>query len=136
MNEYLIEGHPLFLDLDEARIALRNVEISIGARKMVIPSVDLDTGFTAGMFGPQAELDALLGDDWAARTLRTLNGPLLTRAASATVVLGSGLLTQRIEVLAAPGVDRWLLGLPVIRAFDLLLRGDQPHGHIAVLSPR
>jgi hypothetical protein len=136
MREYQITGHALFLDLDEARIALRNVELSVGTRRLVVPSVDLDTGLTAGLFGPLDELETLLGEDWSLREWNTLGGPIQAHSAWATMVLRKGLLTQRIEVIAARGADRWLLGLPVIRAFDLLLREGRAHGPVAVLSPR
>lgn len=85
----------------------------------------LDTGLGWALMAPEAGLGMDEVDDGAMTVLHTLGGPAGCFGGSVLLRLGAH-WQARVPVVINRHSPDWLLGYPVLRHFDLLLR-DAPH---------
>lgn len=116
------------IDVDDRRARLQAVwSVRWGGVSREDFGLDLDTGSAFALLLPKAKFP----DVWESGTLiapvRTLGGKMRARQLDGVLSLFDGRFRVPIDITVADITsESALLGLPVLRRFDLLLRGPQP----------
>ena len=115
-----------FISVDQNRAAVRNIELSWADERLCLDLVLLDTGANMGIIGPMKEVVERIPRDSCWRdSIKSWGGELEAVVFDVTISLehpGWVIKTQLYAVEA----DKWCVGLPVLRQFNLHLRHDVP----------
>jgi len=124
----------LSLDVNRLRVLTRYARIDGPLGRLEVDAIDLDTGGALALIAPSDAVEELL-ESGEARPgkVGTAAGEVPTRVIEVTLRLGDWIL-DGVELHASQAHDRWLLGMPVLRHFDLLLR-DQHLGGPWLVGP-
>ena len=118
----------LSLDVNRSRVLARYVRIDGPTGSVTAEAVDLDTGGAQALIAPLAAVEPLLLDrDTRPDHVQTAGGRVDTTVVDVTLRLGNWVF-DGVELHASPRFGRWLIGMPVLRHFDLLLRDQHVGG--------
>ena len=112
------------LDIRDERVTVNRVTLAWAGGKLRFDGVRLDTGSGVPVLVPRGRLEMDLGLAWEDK-LEGLGGEISCQIFDATVVVHREEWRVRTQVWVsdAPSLDHVYLGLPILRHFELLLRG-------------
>ena len=119
----------LLLDVNPRRVAFQGTtELSWGEVIHGVPMLVLDTGCTMAVLAPAKDIDSRTfpGDYWV-EVFKVVGG-VDTSASVFKATLRIGKHEHPVEVWVVEGQDDWLLGLPVLCKYNLILRNDDARG--------
>ncbi len=116
------------IDVNGLRVLARYVNVENARGSLEVDAVDLDTGGAQAILGPWSAV-AHLFEEVAQEDgqVMTAGGVVTTRVILVTLTVGHWTL-HNLELHASEAFTRWLIGMPVLRHLDLLLREDRPEG--------
>ncbi len=125
------ERRRILLDVTARRARLEeSVVIVVGEAEFSFDGVELDTGCGYDMLIPAScAPEGLTAQMRPCDPVHTLGGAVEARMAEGTIRLSAGAFARPVEVVVGHLAGRKiLLGLPLLRAFDVLLprRADDP----------
>ncbi len=109
------------LQLRDGTLFIEGVILTVAGKAIPIPRLIVDTGNNFGLMGPSSAVSALPDDKYDV-PVHDLDRKLMGTGFDAQLEMGAW--RDAIEVIVLDEEDEWLLGLPVLRLFDLLLRPD------------
>lgn len=134
--EEVVRGGSLLLDLRPGACELRipiglwSLEVA-GRRHEPEHPLVLDTGMAFDLILP---LSAFAAVEPSGKThMETLGGSL--RMSMLDVVLTLGARAHRVSALLHPSLPVWILGLPVLSQYDLLMRPTVARGEPILVGP-
>lgn len=113
------------LDVNEARAALQaRVQLSLDGLDEVLDLdiVDLDTGSAFSLLGPARDVPDALLRSAALAAVEVVGGQRLKgRRLEGTLRIGEWDHPERVDIVVHERIERWLLGMPVLRRYHLML---------------
>lgn len=122
------EDQRVALDVSRLRVLARYLRIQTQDGRVEVDAADLDTGSALAVIAPLADVSALLegGETWADH-IETSAGRVPTTVVQVQLHIGHWII-DGVELHAMEHPTRWLIGMPVLRHFDLLLRDQRLEG--------
>ena len=118
------------LDLNPARVIARYLQVQMDLGSVEVDAVLIDTGSALPLLAPEAEAARCV--DLAScppSTVSTAGGDVKARQFEATIRLGEWTFSG-VEVHASPRFERWIIGIPVLKHFNLMLRDPVVHAPV------
>lgn len=115
------------IDVDSNRVCLQQlVVLRLDTGDMELDAVHIDTGSAFAISGPAGPW---MPKDSPKVRVHTLNGPMWARRFEASLRLRDGVRTwdipDRVVVVVHDQWKQWLLGMPVMRNFHLMLPREE-----------
>lgn len=122
------------LDVKDVRVLANYLSVASPTGTVEVEAADLDTGGALAILAPLADVEQLVveGDPWPG-TVGTSGGKVETSVLAVRLTIGNWVL-DNLELHASERFHRWLIGMPVLRHFDLLLR-EREHGGAWLCGP-
>lgn len=115
------------LDVTDARVIARYLQVQCDLGACEVDAAVLDTGSALPLLAPAREIAGIVDlSQCAPSEVSTAGGVVETRQLTATVRLGEWRFSA-VEVHASPKFDRWIVGIPILKHFNLMFRDPLAH---------